>query len=397
MGVLRLNWRFGALALGLGLAACTPVSPALAPLVAEPNTAAARNFTSFNDALRCMDRLLATAGKSPILVSSTGIPDRTRRINVSADDMLVNAINQMNRTSKRIVFVDQPLEKKDGQIIYLTRDDKTDATPRYLFRGAISQLDDGVSSSRFSLTANNAAAPLRPLQNASLRASSRLSVVSVDMHLVRYPERTVVAGASVANSMVVRRTGGLVAATGLIDLTRLGFSIQIDRVESAGQAVRNLIELGAIELVGRLTGLPYWTCLGSGSVASNRAEQPERRAAIMSDSQRVAEAQQGLRDLGYYAGAVSGKRDSSTRQAIAIFQADENLIASGEVDWDLLNRIRRKLAARKPPAAEPAQQTQKSETKGKEEAAGDCPLGTTTTGTGCKSDQEILRAFLTAE
>lgn len=49
-----------------------------------------------------------------------------------------------------------------------------------------------------------------------------------------------------------------------------------------------------------------------------------------------------MADLGYYKGAVTGKCDGATRLAIAQFQSDEGLIASGGADYDLLRRLNEK-------------------------------------------------------
>ena len=46
-------------------------------------------------------------------------------------------------------------------------------------------------------------------------------------------------------------------------LCGFNLTIKMSRVESVGQAVRNLIELGTLELLGRHSGLPYWECLST--------------------------------------------------------------------------------------------------------------------------------------
>jgi len=323
------------------LAGCATIQPSLAPQVAQPRTPPSRNFTSFNDPLRCMDKKLVRAGKKTVLISSTGIPDKTNKVRVGADDMLVNAVNQMNGQSKAFVFIDQPLERKDAQIVWLTKRDD-DPTPRYYIRGSISQLDEGVIDDSISLLANNDLVPNRKLNAVKKGFSRRVSVVTVDLSLASYPDRKIIPGGSVANSMVVVGDGFGAGLTGVIDLSEIGVTIGMERIESVGQAVRNLIELGTIELLGKQARLPYWECLSLPEVKIEQKGKKEVAAAAAGVVPIIEKSQLLLADLGYYSGSVTGRQDSATRLAIARFQADQGLIASGQADYDLLRRLREK-------------------------------------------------------
>lgn len=386
-------------ALVAGLAGCASTQPELAPVVAQPRTAPARNFTSFNDALRCVDAQMARKGVRPTPISSTGIPDLTYGVKVGADEMLINAINQMNRKSRAFVFIDQPLDSKDGQILWLNPREKTDREPRYYIRGAISQLDGSVVSDQANAVLDESLAPSRRFRRKTLGRSRKISVVTVDLHLVSYPDRTVLPGASVANSMVVIGDGFSAGVSGLIELTSLDLTLRIDRLESLGQAVRNLVELGTIELLGRHAGVPYWQCLSHPDVKADRRGASERQETTRPEAARVREAQELLIRLGYLTGRATGQRDARTRRAIAKFQADEKLIASGEVDHDLIKRLRQK--TRVPPArvqaASDAAAARRSRTPSaprKTPAAGQCPPGTNDTAYGCLSDEELLAVYL---
>jgi len=387
------------LALIAALSGCASVQPELVPVVAQPRTAPARNFTSFNDALRCVDTMMARKGVRSIPISSTGIPDRTNGVRVGADEMLINAVNQMNRKSRAFVFIDQPLDSKDGQIFWLNPRDETDREPRYYIRGAISQLDSSVVSDQADAVLDESLAPSRRFQRKAFGRSRKISVVTVDLHLVSYPDRTVLPGASVANSMVVIGDGFSAGTSGLIEMTALDITLKINRIESLGQAVRNLVELGAIELLGRHAGVPYWQCLSHPDVKVARKGQAEKLETSRPEPARVREAQELLIKLGFLTGRANGRRDARTRRAIAQFQADEKLIASGEVDHDLIKRLRQR--AKVPPtridAAVDAARARLSPPSGKPvktPARGLCPPGTNDTGYGCLSDEELLSVYL---
>jgi len=288
------------------LVACTPLTPNLAQRAAQPKVPPARNFTSFSASLRCMDDLLLGAKRSRVLISSTGLPDRTKKLNVGTDDMLLNAINQMNRKSKTYVFVDQSLEKLNGQIaIHTPR--KGTINPKLYIRGAITQIDSDVASSTLTLETDD------PDRITDHEIGRGLTVVTVDMHLVNFDTKAVISGSSVANSMVVTTKGFGVGTSGMIDVTAFNTKLRINRVESLGQAVRNLVELGAIELIGRHANVAYWECLNIPSVKQRRTNRKEIIFSSADKILRIPEVQEMLKTLGFYSGDATGTLDPRTR------------------------------------------------------------------------------------
>jgi hypothetical protein len=332
---------FTAIIFAVGLAGCTPLSPNLAQRAAQPKIPAARNFTSFSASLRCMDDLLVSAKRPRTLISSTGLPDRTRKLAVGADDMLLNAINQLNRKSKTYVFVDQSLEKDAGQIAIYTPKD-TALTPKLYIRGAISQIDSSVASSSLTVDLDDEGSRSGDTSVARTGAKSigrGMTIVTVDMHLVSFPDKTVVPGSSVANSMVVTTRGFGAGATGLINVTALDVSLKINRVESLGQAVRNLVELGTIELIGRHANVAYWECLNIPAVKQRSTNRKEIVFSSADKPFRIPEVQQMMQRLGYYSGPVNGVVDQRTRDAISHFQAGSGLIATGDLNYDTYQHL----------------------------------------------------------
>lgn len=332
------NGRMAFLGVCLFGAGCIGPHPTLAPSIAQPNTRPARNFTSFAHSLRCMDRLLAQAGKGTILISSSGFPDKTDDVSVGADDMLINAINQLNRSNRRYVFLDQARISGFGQLEIVTTRKEDEVKPSLYIRGSISQVDEKPSDTALTLAYDRSADS--GISESYFRGTRTLSVVSVDMHLVQFPSRRVLAGASVANSMVVKHRRFEAGATGIITHGTLGLPLRIERIESKSQAVRNLIEVGVIELLGRHSGVPYWTCLDSSKGDAKNNEQLEKNNQRTLEKTRLSEAQDLLSALGYLGGHKGGQLDAATRRALSTFQGRNNLLPNGIVDFDTMRRLR---------------------------------------------------------
>ncbi|WP_035256462.1 peptidoglycan-binding domain-containing protein [Actibacterium mucosum] len=382
-----------ALAICLVGSGCAVPPSYVAPIAAQPNAPAARNFTSFSASLRCMDELFFQAGRRSVLISSSDLPDRTKAVPVGADDMLVNAISQMNRRSKAYVFLDQARVKDGGDIqLLVTRDDDID--PQFYIRGSISQLDRDAIDRDIDLDIDPFGTPSGyGLGDAAFSNSKALSVVTVDLHLVAYPSRRVVPGASVANSMVVVRKGWGAGASGLIDTSAVDLDLSISQVESNAQAVRNLIELGVIELLGRHAEVPYWQCLSLPETRTPRTEIEEHAFEAALTPTKVRKVQEALIVLGYLDGTPNGKLDQPTRRAIGHFQTSEHLIANGRIDFDLAQRLEQRVRMLPPePAVTPPATSTTVPARSAPKAT---PCGTTDQGTtSCDDGYRSLTDFL---
>lgn len=336
------------------LTACVGRFPPATPGIAQPDTRPARAFTSFSEPLRCMDRLMTALPRRSYLISSSDIPDRTDDVDVGADDMLINAINQMNRSNGRYIFLDQARISGFGQLEIVTTRKEKEIHPQLYIRGSISQRDANAAEDETSANYGRESSSNNAITGGFFRGHRKLSVISVDLHLVQYPSRRVLPGASVANSMVVVQRGIKGTAVGIIDNAALTVPLTIERVESESQAVRNLVELGVIELLGRHSGVPYWTCLEHPATDAKAEEQAERKLIRGSPQDAVRQAQGMLIALGRLSGTPTGQLDPATRRAISTFQAEENILPSGTVDYDLIRRLKDRASGVPPSAATPA-------------------------------------------
>ncbi|MBL4751375.1 MAG: DUF4384 domain-containing protein [Amylibacter sp.] len=295
-----------------------------------------------------MDNLLAAAKRPRILITSSKITDLSRKISVGGDDMLLNAINHMNIKSGAYIFQDQSFSRDFGQLVILSPTEDQEQ-PKFYFRGAITQVDtDTVDDNlKGDLDFTNAPHPVTirggALQKISPNIRRGVSVVSVDLHLVSYPDKTVLAGGSVANSMVVTNKGFGTGGSGLIKLTGYNLTLSFNRVESIGQAVRNLIELGTIELLGRHAKVPYWQCLNI-EPTNEKLENLKRSAYITTPKTiSVLKTQRMLTKLGLYANQPDGRMNLATHAALAKFQAGKDLIATGDLNYDVYARLQQEL------------------------------------------------------
>ena len=129
---------------------------------------------------------------------------------------------------------------------------------------------------------------------------------------------------------------------GLIGKAGLSFSVSLDKSEGFAQAVRNLIDLSTIEVLGKLARVPYWECL---AIHADQPDLPHRGAAVVRHHGR--RRARPLRRSGAGARRLPAQRRARRRElsgAIARYQADNDLVPSGRVDFDLYYRLARQRA-----------------------------------------------------
>ena len=310
------------------LGACHP-RPETSFDAQQPRTAAVRNIGNFSEALRCMDDMLAAHGKRDIFITTAGIPDATGLIAAGTKEMFISAVSRMSARSNAFRFVDYDITQLDVQVLSELVGLRGDfVAPSYYIRGAITQLDSSVLSSSQSAGISLARLDL------GVSSDQVVSVVSMDLNVGKLTTRQILPGLSANNSIAVVRSGRGADVGGLIGKAGLSFSVSLDKSEGFAQAVRNLVELSAIEVLGKLAQVPYWECLSIEP--TNPAFRTEARQwfDLMLPGDRTRFVEAALTRSGHL---QPGSRDLPA--AIARYQAEADLVPSGRVDFELYYRL----------------------------------------------------------
>jgi hypothetical protein len=299
----------------------------------QPRTRAVRNIGNFNEALRCMDDMFLAQGKRDIYITTAGIPDATGLIAAGTKEMFISAVSRMSAKSGAFRFVDYDPTQLDVQVLSeLVGLNQDFVAPNYYVRGAITQLDSSV------LDSTEAAGLSIPYLDIAASRNQVVSVISVDMNVGKLLTRQILPGISANNSMAVVQAGKGADAGGLIGKWGLSFSVSLDKSEGFHQAVRNLIELSTIEVLGKLTHVPYWECLSIEPTNPNFRAEAREWFDTMGDTERNRYVSAALVRAGYLRSGDAPGSPAFT-DAIARYQAENDLVPSGRVDFDLYYRM----------------------------------------------------------
>jgi len=335
----RIGATLSSIAVALSLGACATVGDYENDVIDRaktqmkgPSTAPVSTQTNFASALRCMDILFMNYGVRDLGVLIEDIPDTTRKIKAGPKDMIISAVSQMSRRSRGIRLVafsinDQTLGAVVG---FGTRDKVIDNTPDFTIRGSISQFDDnlvrkqgdaGIGIGKFS---------------AGVAKQGSGSVLALDLSMINTTELTLLPGVISKNSVLIYKSGA--GADGEVNTRKFGvnFSFTLAKSEGKAQALRTLAELATIELFGKLTKIPYWTCLGATdaepTVMTELTDWWETLAA--NPVSLIAYFQQQMFARGLYTGDVTGEVDDALLHSIAIYQQAMGREPTPTLDFD---------------------------------------------------------------
>lgn len=274
-----------------------------------------RSITNFSSALRCMDDLLISHGVRDVSVLVEDLVDQTKKVNAGTKDMLISAVSDMTKRSRAIRLI--AYGQDSGNLIsFLQAAERKNAyaiVPQYDVKGSISQFDDNIAkkSVEFGLAHG---------ENFSLGSgrSGAATILGVDLTILNTSDLSIVSGVTSRNAVLIYKSGKGLDADAQYKKFGITFGATLSEAEGNAQALRNLVELAAIELFGKLTKVPYWQCLGvDHSDETVQTEIADWFYSMEADGgELVSFLQSRLRMRGYYNGPVDGAGNPLLAQAV---------------------------------------------------------------------------------
>ena len=282
---------------GCLLAACASVAPSAAP--ATPKVVAAAPATAdFASGLRCMDNLLQDFGVHDLSMAVEAPSEPAQREHAAVRGLLVAAFSDMTQRSLAL---------------------------RVTVPGGGAP-DAGSAAPRYRLRSSAATQPGHTGSAVQARLGLSLTVLTQG-------DLSVVPGTATRNEVLITVRGSDRRA----ELHKLGRSFAVaPRSDAYGDGWRALTQVAAIELVGRLARLPYWTCLGVAADETLGAEMQDWYDAMATrPSDLIAYFQQQLRQRRAYEGPTDGAANEAFRNAVARYRAALGLSAEPKLSLDL--------------------------------------------------------------
>ena len=314
-----------------------------ASIADRPTSRPTRSLSSMSPSLMCMDHMFRQADLPTTLITAKQIPDTSGKIAVATKDMIVTALSQMSRLSNAFRYIDYEVDisrqdtVQNMTAIMLNNNQMQLQKPALYVSGAVSFVDQNIISNHFD--AGTSAARLETGYSNNRNAT----LIGLDLHMGDFKTRTIIPGLDSANEVVIGNASQGLDLAGKIGSYGVQFNVGRDYTQGSGAAVRTLVDLAMIELVGKWSRLPYWRCL---TLDQNHPElQRQLRdwydaGSITSHSKLVKTA---LASMGYMnTQQISEPNNTGFIKAVlGKYQADSGMVVTGVIDFPTYERVMR--------------------------------------------------------
>jgi hypothetical protein len=311
------------------------------------------NMTNFGSALACMDDLLVASQVAPIYISSQGLTNYTsdRSLSAGGIEMLITALSKLSIRSNAVRFVSYNSDIQNMMTLQGAHPSNSQfRVPDYFIRGGITQnnksLWSGQGGQGLSLELKEPDIvdggtffTLRGQEDvsSSISNSATYGTLTLDLSVGFISTLQIVPGVAFANTLALENRVGEATS---IDLTMgdIGYTYTFSKNLSYdfNTLYRSLIEVGVIQIIGKIQNIPYWRCL------ANAGDVAERNAKLLTyflhlNNNNKGElwhgTQQVLRHLDYYKGPLNGQLTEEMQVALQAYQENMGLIPTAQVDY----------------------------------------------------------------
>jgi hypothetical protein len=286
-----------------------------------PEQAPFRTITGFSQALRCMDNQMIDYGVRDVSMLVEDILDQTKKVNAGTRDMLISAVSDMTRRSRaiRVVAFGRDATNVISFLASAQRQSAYDVVPQFDIKGSVSQFDENVIRNQKDL-----GVAFQPFVNLGVSRDAASSILGLDLSVMSTDDMSILAGVTSRNSVAILKSGKGLDADAAYSKFGLNFSMSLSKSEGQAQALRGLVELAVIELMGKLTKTPYWTCLGADAASNEEIRQEVSDwyyAMAASRVELIGYFQNQMRRRGFYIGPVDGAFNPAFDEAIGNYRA----------------------------------------------------------------------------
>jgi hypothetical protein len=299
---------------------------------AGPERAPFRSITGFSGALRCMDNLMIDYGVRDLSMLVEEILDQTKKVNAGTRDMMITAMSEMTRRSRavRVVAFGKDATNAISFLQSAQRLNVYQAIPQYDIKGSVSQFDENVIRNQKDFGIGYS-----PFINLGIARDAASSILGLDLSVLTTDDLSILAGVTSRNSVVILKSGKGLDGDAAYHKFGVNYSMTLSKSEAQSQALRGLVELAVVELMGKLTKTPYWSCLGGKPDASEeiRAEISDWYFAMASrPAEIIVYFQNQLRNRGFYRGPIDGRFNPAIDEAMGNYRAALGLSKKAVID-----------------------------------------------------------------
>jgi curli biogenesis system outer membrane secretion channel CsgG len=327
---------------GISLTACVS-SEALrqdvvkntAEVTKGPSTAPYRSVTNFSSAVRCMDGMLITYGVRDISILVEDLEDQTKKVSTGTKDMLLTTMSDMTRRSRAIKFIAYGGDSKNA-VAFLQQAEKKDAyssVPQFDIRGSVTQFEDNIAKA-----AKDVGFSIGEFLNLGKSSSSTAKIVALDLAILNTSDFSLVPGVVSKNAVALFSQSDASDLEAKYKKLGVNYTASLSKNDGTAIAMRNLVELASVELIGKLTKVPYWKCLGASPEDETVKTEVEDwfESMTTNPAELFAYFQYQMSIRGTYDGAVNGVPTPALSRALKEYKTAMGIPSNSDLNPDFL-------------------------------------------------------------
>ncbi len=296
--------------------------------VKEMDTDIAQSMTAkktpYDDALKGFGQLLEAYNINEIRVQSKLIANQTAEKELPDDvsRMLISAVNKIGR---KVVYI--PYDPNYVINEANTGGDIARALPQIVLAGGITEFDkDLIEKGRElkvegSIQKGDYGSNYSHDGGAGYQAESGVSRITLDLQLLNYKTQTYLPGIQAINSVNIRKTKLGWGVGYFFQGSGMSFQYSLQQKQGKYHALRLLVELSVLEVMGKYFDVPYWRCI------EGMAPDAAMIARIRDEFMGLDDARQNvyLKDYLYFHGVTGFDRGRSDMTASELGLLDQEM------------------------------------------------------------------------
>ena len=300
-----------------------------------PSEAPYRTVTNFSNAVRCMDGMFLTFGIRDVSILLEDLEDQTKKVNVGTKDMMLTTYSDMTRRSRAIRFVAFGSDSRNAASFMDRAENKAAyaSMPQFGIRGSISQFDDNIAKATKDFGVG-----IGEFLTFGKSNSANSKIVAIDLTVMNLADFSIVPGVSSRNGVAIFGEGEGLDGEARYKKFGINYATSLSKSEGTAVAVRNLVELASVELMGKLTKVPYWKCIGVNAPdAEIKAEVEDWFESMASNpAELYAWWQFQMYSRNAYTGEVNGIPNPAFAQALRDYKAAMGLKPDTDLNADFM-------------------------------------------------------------
>ncbi len=304
------------------------------------NTLPEVKVTVFSQAIRKLGQANLIYGRGPLYIMSKPAFDRTGtslptqgEIPQDSSEMVKSTLNAVGGNIWYVPY-DPEFMLNTAQTGYSKWGDKL--LPDVVLVGGLTEFDRGLVTKEEGADVSGSAEELGVPMGLDFQDTRKTSLarITLDFNLLDFKTFTGIPFVQAVNSIQVHKGLGIDQLGFTVYGQTLGLRGNIKKIQGRHAAVRLLVQLSIIQIIGKYQKLPYWRLIPNMNPDPVVLDALREAFYSMDRPDRIAKIQEYLYLLGKPV-KVTGRLDSATMQAIASFKSEHGLSDSTPVSEEL--------------------------------------------------------------